>query len=108
MSELAGQVTALPEPDLQEKPAEAPHAGEGRGAIAEWTITILLLLLLTSFLIQAFVIPSGSMEDTLLIGDHVLVDKLAYAPAGGLSHLLLPYRAPQHGDIIVFRYPVHI
>jgi signal peptidase I len=51
-----------------------------RGAIAEWAITILLLLFGTTTLVQAFVIPTGSMEDTLLIGDHLLVDKLAYAP----------------------------
>ena len=55
---------------------------EPRGTIAEWTITILLLLFGTTTLVQAFVIPTGSMEDTLLIGDHLLVDKLAYAPAG--------------------------
>ena len=53
---------------------------EPRGTIAEWTITILLLLFGTTTLVQAFVIPTGSMEDTLLIGDHLLVDKLAYAP----------------------------
>jgi signal peptidase I len=81
---------------------------EPRGAIAEWTITILLLLFLTTALVQAFVIPTGSMEDTLLIGDHLLVDKLAYAPAGPISKYLLPYRPVKRGDIIVFRYPVDI
>lgn len=45
------------------------------------------------------------MEDTLLIGDHLIVDKLAYAPAGALTKHLLPYEDPKHGDIIVFRYP---
>ena len=48
------------------------------------------------------------MEDTLLIGDHLLVDKLAFAPAGALTKHLLPYSEPQRGDIIVFRYPVDI
>ena len=48
------------------------------------------------------------MEDTLLIGDHLLVDKLAYAPAGKVSKYILPYEEPKHGDIIVFRYPVDI
>ena len=57
---------------------------------------------------QAFVIPTGSMQDTLLIGDHLLVDKLAYAPAGSISKYLLPYETPRHGDIIVFRYPPDI
>jgi signal peptidase I len=79
-----------------------------RGAIAEWTITIILLLFLTTTLVQAFVIPTGSMEDTLLIGDHLLVDKLAYAPAGPVSKYILPYTEVKRGDIIVFRYPVDI
>jgi signal peptidase I len=79
-----------------------------RGFIAEWTVTIILLLFGTTTLVQAFVIPTGSMEDTLLIGDHLLVDKLAFAPAGALTKNLLPYSDPHRGDIIVFRYPVDI
>ena len=57
-----------------------------RGFIAEWTVTIILLLFATTTLVQAFVIPSASMVATLLIGDHVLVDKLVYAPSGAISH----------------------
>jgi signal peptidase I len=79
-----------------------------RGVIAEWTVTIVLLLFGTTTLVQAFVIPTGSMEDTLLIGDHLLVDKLAYAPAGAVSSHLLPYEDVKRGDIIVFRYPIDI
>jgi signal peptidase I len=79
-----------------------------RGVIAEWTVTILLLLFGTTTLVQAFVIPTGSMEDTLLIGDHLLVDKLAYAPGGPISKYILPYSDVKRGDIIVFRYPVDI
>lgn len=79
-----------------------------RGAIAEWALTILLLLFLTTTLVQAYVIPSGSMEDTLLIGDHLLVDKLAYAPSGPISKYILPYSDVKRGDIIVFRYPEDI
>jgi signal peptidase I len=45
------------------------------------------------------------MEDTLLIGDHLLVDKLAYAPSGPVSKYLLPYEQPRHGDVIVFHPP---
>ena|SRR5215472_15694747 len=85
-------------------PAEvAVRSDPPRGTIAEWAITILLLLFGTTTLVQAFVIPTGSMEDTLLIGDHLLVDKMAYAPAGKVSKYLLPYEEPKHGDIIVFR-----
>jgi signal peptidase I len=79
-----------------------------RGFIAEWTVTIILLLFATTVLVQAFVIPSASMENTLLVGDHVLVDKLVYAPASGPTKYLLPYRNVRRGDIIVFRYPMNI
>ncbi len=79
-----------------------------RGTVAEWTVTILLLLFGTTTLVQAFVIPTGSMEDTLLIGDHLLVDKLSFAPPGPISKHLLPYTDVKRGDIIVFRYPIDI
>ena len=79
-----------------------------RGFVAEWTVTIILLLFATTSLVQAFVIPSASMVGTLLIGDHVLVDKLTYAPTGALSRKVLPYRDVRRGDIIVFRYPLDI
>jgi len=79
-----------------------------RGFIAEWTVTIILLLFGTTTLVQAFVIPTGSMEDTLLVGDHLLVDKLSFAPAGSVTAHLLPYEPVKRGDIIVFRYPVDI
>ncbi|HEX4169124.1 MAG TPA: signal peptidase I, partial [Bryobacteraceae bacterium] len=79
-----------------------------RNSVAEWAVTVLLLLFGTTALAQPFVIPTGSMEDTLLIGDHLLVDKLSYAPAGTLSKYLLPYQEPKHGDIIVFRYPPNL
>jgi signal peptidase I len=90
--------TAKRKPDPQEK----------RSSAGEWAITILLLLFGTTTLAQAFVIPTGSMQDTLVIGDHLLVDKLAYAPADSLARYLLPYQDPKHGDIIVFRYPPEI
>ena len=91
-----------------EESAKPPKSDIPRGVIAEWTVTILLLLFGTTTLVQAFVIPTGSMEDTLLIGDHLLVDKLAYAPGGPISKHILPYEEVKRGDIIVFRYPVDI
>src|ERR1051325_10125839 len=69
-----------------------------RGFIAEWTVTIVLLLFATTTLVQAFVIPSASMESTLLVGDHVLVDKLVFAPGGPVSRYLLPYKEVRRGD----------
>ena len=86
-----------------EKPQ--PPSGTLNVAIAGWVLNAILLLFGTTTLVQAFVIPTGSMEDTLLIGDHLLVDKLSYAPAGPLSAHLLPYRQPKHGDLIIFRSP---
>jgi len=79
-----------------------------RGFVAEWTVTIILLLFATTTLVQAFVIPSASMESTLLVGDHVLVDKLVFAPSGPVSKHILPYREVRRGDIIVFRFPLNI
>jgi signal peptidase I len=79
-----------------------------RGFIAEWSVTILMLLFGTTTLVQAFVVPTGSMESTVLIGDHVFVDKLAYSPPGSISKYLLPYSDVKRGDIVVFRYPIDI
>jgi len=94
-------------PEATEETAEQKRHERPRGVIAEWTVTILLLLFGTTTLVQAFVIPTGSMEDSLLIGDHLLVDKLTYAPSGSVGRALLPYMEVQRGDIIVFRYPVN-
>jgi len=78
------------------------------GFFFEWSVTILLLLFGTTTLLQAFVVPTGSMEDTVLIGDHMFVDKLSYAPAGPVSKYILPYTPIKRGDIMVFRWPVDI
>ena len=102
------QENAIVADEERSEPSETPQPEPQRGFVAEWTITILLLLFGTTNLVQAFVIPTGSMEDTLLIGDHLLVDKLAYAPSGPFSRHVLPYTEPKRGDIIVFRYPVDI
>jgi len=90
-------------------PAEKPKVEEPiRGWVADWAYNILILLFGTTLLIQAFVVPSSSMEGTILIGDHLFVDKLAYSPSGPISRYLLPYTEPKRGDIIVFRYPMDI
>ncbi len=102
------QPEPLVETDQSVEAPAPPPPFDRRPAIAEWTVTVLLLLFGATTLVQAFVIPTGSMEDTLLVGDHLLVDKLAYAPPGVISGKLLPYRDVRRGDIIVFRYPVDI
>ena len=79
-----------------------------RAFINEWALNILILLFGTTVLVQAFIVPTASMESTVLIGDHMLVDKLSYAPPGAVSRYLLPYTEPKRGDVIVFRYPLDI
>ncbi len=79
-----------------------------RDFIHEWSLNILILLFGTTTLVQAFIVPTGSMESTVLIGDHLLVDKLSYAPSDPISRHLLPYTEPKRGDVIVFRYPMDI
>ena len=92
----------------QLEPAEPDSPNPARNLIAEWAINILILLFGTTTLVQAFIVPTSSMHDTLLMGDHLLVDKLAYSPPGSISTYLLPYEEPKRGDIIVFRYPIAI
>ena len=66
-----------------------------------------LALFVRTFFIQAFRIPSESMEDTLLVGDFLFANKLLYGPKLPFVHVRLPEpsRQPKPGDIIIFKYP---
>jgi signal peptidase I len=90
---------------VPEAPGSKPPEPKPRNSVAEWAITILILLFGTSTIAQPFVIPTASMHNTLLTGDHLIVDKLAYSPTDALSKHLLPYEDVQRGDIIVFLHP---
>ena len=79
-----------------------------RNFVHEWSLNILILLFGTTTLVQAFIVPTPSMDTTVMVGDHLLVDKLSYAPPGSFARYLLPYTDPKRGDIIVFRYPMDI
>jgi len=69
-------------------------------------IALLFAFFARTFVVQAFKIPSGSMEQNLLIGDHILVNKFAYAPtASALERKLLPVGRLDHGDVVVFKFP---
>jgi signal peptidase I len=68
-------------------------------------VTVILALFGTSFIVQAFKIPSASMEGTLLVGDHVLVNKFIFGGEGSWYEKVLPYRPIKRGDIIVFKFP---
>ncbi|MDP9267998.1 MAG: signal peptidase I [Acidobacteriota bacterium] len=70
--------------------------------ISSMAVVLVIGLFIITFNLQAFEIPSSSMEDTLLIGDHVFVDRVSYAPAAGWVGPVIPYRDIRHGDIVVF------
>ncbi len=67
-------------------------------------VTVILAIFGTTFVLQAFKIPTGSMENTLLIGDHLLVNKFIFAGSGGPHSPLLPYRELRRGDVVVFKF----
>jgi signal peptidase I len=69
-------------------------------------IAVILALIIRTFVVQAFKIPSGSMEDTLAIGDHILVSKFLYGTKIPFTDTkIAPIREPKRGDVIVFEYP---
>jgi len=69
------------------------------------TITVILALFGTTFIVQAFKIPTPSMADNLLVGDHLLVNKFAFGARGSLVDRILPLSDIHRGDIIVFKFP---
>uniref|UniRef100_C6DZ68 Signal peptidase I n=1 Tax=Geobacter sp. (strain M21) TaxID=443144 RepID=C6DZ68_GEOSM len=91
-------------PVKPDQPVKAKHV------VREWAesiiIAILLALVIRTFIVQAFKIPSGSMEDTLAIGDHLLVNKFIYGSKIPFTDSrILAIRDPRQGDVIVFEYP---
>jgi len=73
------------------------------GSVQSLLGTIVIAVFVITFVVQAFQIPSQSMENTLLVGDYLLVNKMCY---GGTGLGLMPYQKIQRGDIVVFHYPV--
>ena len=76
------------------------------GSVQSLLGTVVIAVFVITFIVQAFQIPSPSMENTLLVGDYLLVNKLCYG-GSGLGDYLLPYRRIRRGDIVVFHYPVN-
>jgi signal peptidase I len=114
-AEHAASAAAGPAPAAEPAPAPTqpsrslrqtrPHTYPSNlfGVQSFFTVVILSIFVIT-FIVQAFQVPSGSMENTLLIGDFLLVDKLHFAGEAGKS--MLPYGTVQRGDIVVFYFPV--
>ncbi len=106
MSEVGTQVHATP---VEQQPvlATPPHRDRSMLLSLQSLVgTIVIAIFVITFAVQAFQIPSESMESTLLIGDYLLVDKAHYGHSG-IWNRLMPYRPIQRQDIIVFRYPVN-
>ncbi|HEV2213788.1 MAG TPA: signal peptidase I [Terracidiphilus sp.] len=74
-------------------------------AFASLLRTLVVALFLLTFLLQPFLIPSESMERTLLVGDFLLVNKQVLSPAGTVGRWLMPYRDVERGDVVVFHHP---
>jgi signal peptidase I len=88
------------------KKASKPRRGGAGETLKTMFFAILIALAIRTFLVQAFRIPSGSMEDTLLVGDFLLVDKITYGPKIPGTNVRLPgWRKPRRGDILVFKDP---
>ncbi|HSR09114.1 MAG TPA: signal peptidase I [Bryobacteraceae bacterium] len=102
-------------PQIAEQVLETPVATaskssprhEGILGSLQWLAgTVVIAIFAITFALQAFQIPSPSMENTLMVGDYLLVDKVHFAPEGFWSKIE-PYSPITRGDIIVFRYPLH-
>jgi signal peptidase I len=101
--------TPVAEPTV-EKPQPPSKADDTQGWVASFQSligTVVIAVFVITFAVQAFQIPSESMENTLLIGDYLLVNKLCYGKGNAIGNSLLPYQKIKRGDIIVFHYPVN-
>lgn len=88
--------------------SEKISTGDWPATIQSVAGTVVIAIFVVTFIVQAFTIPSESMEQTLLIGDYLLVDKFCYGDGAGSRFLRpLPYRKIRRGDIVVFHYPVN-
>jgi signal peptidase I len=81
------------------------HVPTFADAVASLLSTVIVAMFLFAFVLQPMLIPSESMERTLLVGDFLLFNKQVFAPSGGLSRRLMPYRPVERGDIVVFHHP---
>jgi len=102
MSKTETEVTAATA-ETAPKPAGPPKS-VFREYFESFVVTLIMALFGMTFVIQAVTVPTGSMQNTILVGDYLLVNKFIFAP-GGKPVPLLPQREIQRGDIIVFKFP---
>lgn len=83
-----------------------PRKGVLRDYFETIVVCVIFVIFSRAFVFQQSKIPTGSMEDTLLVGDYIMVNRFAYAPtATALEKAILPVRDVERGDVIVFKYP---
>jgi len=93
---------------MSEPQEEAPafKKSVGREYLESIIVAVILALFIRTFAVQAFKIPTGSMKENLLIGDHLLVNKLVYSPSfGPLEDRIMGKRPIRRGDVVVFKFP---
>lgn len=106
----SGAKASQPQPQRQSQAKEGDARDTSRW-LWEWaksiSIAVLLFLVIRTFVVEAFKIPTGSMETTLLVGDWLLVNKAVYGAQVPFTGLRVPaFDDPERGDIVVFRYPL--
>ena len=104
--DAAGPAAASPRKIIADLPRRQIFGTAWLVTAQSLAVSIVIALFVITFLTQAFQIPSESMENTLLIGDYLLVDKVHFAERGPWGNLL-PYTHPRRGEIVVFHYPVN-
>jgi signal peptidase I len=95
----------FPEHQHQHQRAAASRSFDVVGSLQSLLGTVVIAVFVITFIVQAFQIPSPSMEKTLLVGDYLLVNKLCYG-AGSVGDFFMPYHRVGRGEIVVFHYPV--
>lgn len=100
MSAEEKEITAASEP----KPTGPPKS-TFREYFESFAVTLVMAIFGMTFILQAVTVPTGSMQNTILVGDYLLVNKFIFTPGGSSSLPFLPQREIERGDIIVFKYP---
>src|SRR6476661_3383473 len=104
MSKNETEIKKTPAPDAP--PASSPASPKGifREYFESFVVTLIMAIFGMTFILQAVTVPTGSMQNTILIGDYLLVNKFIFTP-GGNELPFLPQREIKRGDVIVFKYP---
>ena len=107
---MSNEKPEIPEPEVKKSDdkAEPKPIGPPKSLFREYfesfSVTLIMAIFGMTFILQAVTVPTGSMQNTILIGDYLLVNKFIFNP-GGQSLPFLPQREIERGDIIVFKYP---